>query len=157
MRSIDSPVCEHGWRATDWALLNPAPCPKCEAQGFSQPKPTRTRIAQSIPRCRHGHPLFLSASCKDCILDAMEGNFPDVIEHDGVKLYRRRDKEIHDEVVYQAHTEAQELAHHIAEAIAEQNEEFDNLGDNESISFTGNLPTINLVQLAEDILVRTKK
>lgn len=47
---------------------------------------------------------------------------------------------------------AAELAEKIAEAIAEQSQEFDNLGDNESIIFVGHTPTINLVMLAEFLL-----
>lgn len=45
-----------------------------------------------------------------------------------------------------------ELARLIAIEIAAQDNETDNLGDGESIVLMGNLPTINLVQLAEKIL-----
>lgn len=47
---------------------------------------------------------------------------------------------------------AADLAEKIAEAIAEQSQEFDNLGDNESIILMGEMPTINLVMLAEFLL-----
>jgi len=43
------------------------------------------------------------------------------------------------------------LARIIADGIAKQDEEFDNLGDAESIVFTGIMPTVNLVELAEYI------
>lgn len=43
------------------------------------------------------------------------------------------------------------LAQFIAETIAEQGVETDNLGDGESIVLIGHLPTINLVELAEKI------
>ncbi len=44
------------------------------------------------------------------------------------------------------------LASLIAEEIAAQGNETDNLGDDESLCLTGPLPTINLVQLAERII-----
>ena len=47
---------------------------------------------------------------------------------------------------------AQELAQVIADEIARQGNEVDNLGDNESVVLMDNCPTINLVQLAECII-----
>lgn len=44
------------------------------------------------------------------------------------------------------------LAQVIANEIAAQGNETDNLGDNESLCLIGILPTINLVQLSEVIL-----
>ena len=48
------------------------------------------------------------------------------------------------------------LARVIADGIAKQDPEFDNLGDGESIVFMSEMPTINVVQLAEYIEANAK-
>jgi hypothetical protein len=49
-------------------------------------------------------------------------------------------------------TPAQALAFKIAAALAKQQIETDNLGDNESVVFVSPLPMLNLVELAESLL-----
>lgn len=56
-----------------------------------------------------------------------------------------------------AWTPAEELAQLIADEIATQGNETDNLGDNESIVLVGDTPTINLAQLAERIIAYPRK
>jgi hypothetical protein len=99
--------------------------------------------------------------------------FPDVLDGgNGEKLYRHRDKEIHDEVVYMlvppvvkpdnpAEPKPEDhdpavlaMGMVIAEALAEQENlgDVDDLGDGESIVLLDRCPVLNITQLAEAIV-----
>ena len=84
------------------------------------------------PECVHHVCLFDPRGCPECdtAMAALKEPKPQAPKSDPLAL---------------------ELAKKIAELIAAQNEEFDELGDSESICFMGELPTINLVELAEGI------
>lgn len=82
----------------------------------------------------------------------------------GEKLYRRRDLEVHDEVVYSlkptpTRPEVVALAQKIAEALNEQDDlgDVDDLGDSESILLLSKAPVLNLVMLAEALQIDIDK